>query len=71
MTPENFTYWLQGFAELNQSAPTDEQWTVIRDHLALVFKKVTPARGGVVDLGKTYFVDNLRFRDAQFLKTIC
>ena len=42
MTPEQFAYWLQGFAELNPGAPTQEQWQSIRDHLALVFTKVTP-----------------------------
>jgi hypothetical protein len=42
MTPDQFTYWLQGFAEINQEAPTKEQWEVIKDHLQLVFKKETP-----------------------------
>lgn len=42
MTPHDFTYWLQGFAELNQAPPTAEQWQAIRDHLATVFNKVTP-----------------------------
>ena len=42
MTPEQFTYWLQGFSELNKQPPTDLQWRIIRDHLALVFNKVTP-----------------------------
>jgi hypothetical protein len=42
MTPEQFAYWLQGFAELNQQAPNTEQWQAIRDHLSLVFKKETP-----------------------------
>lgn len=44
MTPEQFAYWLQGFAELNPQAPNAEQWQSIRDHLQLVFKKVTPER---------------------------
>lgn len=43
MTPEQFAYWLQGFAELNPQAPNAEQWQAIRDHLNLVFKKETPA----------------------------
>ena len=42
MTAENFTYWLQGFAEINKQAPTEEQWKIIKDHLQLVFKKETP-----------------------------
>ncbi|WP_250538792.1 MULTISPECIES: hypothetical protein [unclassified Caballeronia] len=43
MTPEQFSYWLQGFVELgNGAAPTPEQWKSIREHLDTVFKKVTP-----------------------------
>jgi hypothetical protein len=42
MTAEQFAYWLQGYAELNAEPPNAEQWQAIREHLALVFKKVTP-----------------------------
>lgn len=45
MTPEQFCYWLQGFVEINGPArthPTPQEWVVIKDHLALVFKKETP-----------------------------
>lgn len=42
MTSEQFTYWLQGFAELNDGPPSAEQWQMIQEHLALVFNKVTP-----------------------------
>jgi len=44
MTPEQFAYWLNGFAELNPSMeqPTAEQWKSITDHLKTVFVKVTP-----------------------------
>lgn len=42
MTPEQFVYWMQGFAELNVAPPTPQQWKAIRDHLALVFDKKTP-----------------------------
>lgn len=43
MTPENFCYWLQGFAEIqNPIEITKEQVQVIKDHLKLVFTKVTP-----------------------------
>lgn len=45
MTPEQFAYWLQGFAEINQKAPNEAQWTIIKDHLTTVFKKVTPGPG--------------------------
>jgi hypothetical protein len=42
MSPEQFVYWLQGFAELGGDKPTPEQWQAIKEHLAEVFKKVTP-----------------------------
>lgn len=42
MTPDQFVYWLQGFAELHPAPPSPEQWQAIRDHLALVFDKCTP-----------------------------
>lgn len=44
MTPEQFAYWLQGFAEIHTEPPTVAQWQVIRDHLAALFVKVTPDR---------------------------
>lgn len=43
MTSEQFAYWLQGFVELHGSEPTAEQWKQIKDHLQLVFVKVTPS----------------------------
>lgn len=49
MSPENFVYWLQGRAELlPDQPPTAEEWKMIREHLALVFKKVTPPLGNTV-----------------------
>lgn len=43
MTPEQFAYWLHGFAELTGDTPPNaEQWKSIREHLATIFKKVTP-----------------------------
>lgn len=42
MTPEQFAYWFQGFAELSPTPPTQEQWDSMRAHVATVFKKVTP-----------------------------
>lgn len=39
----NFAYWLQGFVELTRGqTPDPAQWKAIREHLDLVFKKVTP-----------------------------
>ena len=47
MTPEQFAYWLQGFAELNPNTPPNTtQWKQIQDHLNTVFKKETPLRVG-------------------------
>jgi hypothetical protein len=43
MTPEQFCYWLQGRAELMPDTPPSEsEWKMIGEHLAAVFKKVTP-----------------------------
>lgn len=48
MTSENFTYWLQGFFEISDSSKLDEkQVQIIKDHLALVFNKITPDRNGI------------------------
>lgn len=44
MTPEQFVYWLQGYAELGGPVPTPEQWQIITDHLKHVFDKRTPSR---------------------------
>ena len=47
MTTEQFVYWLQGFMEINDPdhiGPKETQ--IIKDHLALVFKKETPTRIG-------------------------
>ena len=42
MSDEQFCYWLQGFVELTGGKePTLDQWKVIKEHLQLVFKKVT------------------------------
>ena len=45
MTAEQFVYWLQGFMEINDPdriSPIETK--IIKDHLALVFKKETPVR---------------------------
>lgn len=56
MTPESFTYWLQGFVELSESnaVPNEQQWLMIKDHLKLVFDKKTPDRS-VEDILKDAF----------------
>ena len=43
MNHTEFTYWLQGFVEMNGGKdPTKEQWRMIKDHLQTCFVKVTP-----------------------------
>lgn len=45
MTPEQFTYWLQGYLEVEDPKVINERKVqIIKDHLNLVFKKVTPDR---------------------------
>lgn len=45
MNSTDFTYWLQGFVELQDSdSISDKQWAMIKDHLKLVFDKITPVR---------------------------
>lgn len=56
MTPDQFTYWLQGFVELNGSMPNEVQWKSITDHLKTVFNKVTPYRG-ITTLGSPTLSD--------------
>jgi hypothetical protein len=52
MTAENFAYWLQGFFEVSQADElTKEQVQEIKNHLKLVFNKVTP---NVYDVGYVY-----------------
>lgn len=42
MSERDFVYWFKGFIELNGGVPTELQWQQIKDHLDLVFNKVTP-----------------------------
>lgn len=45
MNAEQFTYWLQGFVEMNPNAMlTHTQWEIVKDHLKLVMDKQTPQR---------------------------
>lgn len=45
MTPEQFTYWLQGYLEVeNPKQLGIKETKIIKDHLKTVFKKVTPER---------------------------
>lgn len=43
MTSDQFAYWLQGFFELtNSNQLTEKQVLMIKEHLQLVFTKITP-----------------------------
>jgi uncharacterized protein YjaG (DUF416 family) len=63
VTPTEFCYWLQGCLELGAKELNEEQVKIIRDHLDLVFTKVTPKRQAKNDVAETF--DNIlkKFRD--------
>lgn len=46
MTEREFCYWLQGWFELGAGPEgmSEDQVRVIREHLELVFEKVTPSK---------------------------
>lgn len=54
MTELQFCYWLQGFAELAEDEPTVGQWETIKEHLALVFLKVTLDKAPLVTSPSTF-----------------
>jgi len=62
MTTDQFTYWLQGFLEISDAKKLNEkQVQIIKDHLDLVFTKVTPDRRPAIkglDLSKQMFQPN-------------
>lgn len=46
MSPQDFCFWLHGFFELSgKDELTPEQQKMVREHLDLVFEKVTPVLG--------------------------
>lgn len=54
MNEREFCYWLQGLFEVGGVKALDEtQVQIVKDHLALVFKKVTADRSGP-DLAEIY-----------------
>jgi hypothetical protein len=61
MTSEQFAYWMQGFAEMVNERPTEKQWTMIKDHLTLVFDKQTPDRKEEVE-------SKIRKQDIQLIR---
>jgi len=56
MTPEQFTYWLQGFFELSETTQfSPKQVQMVKDHLNLVFVKKTPVpTNPEVNINKAY-----------------
>ena len=51
MTPEQFTYWLQGFMEISKPTTLDETQTqIVKNYLGIVFDKQTPDRAFVPPL---------------------
>lgn len=44
MNAQRFCDWLQGYVEIDGNVPTEVQWQIIKDHLDLVYNKVTPVR---------------------------
>ena len=61
MNHNQFTYWLQGFVEMNGGKqPTKEQWQIIKDHLKLCFNKVTPTYPPVLIRQESYRPDPLQ-----------
>lgn len=50
-----FAYWLQGYVELHGGVPNGPQWNLIKEHLNLVFHKVTPELG---ELGQELLVED-------------
>lgn len=64
MNEREFCYWLQGLFEVGGVKALDEAQTqIVKDHLALVFKKVTYAalgvqpNGAIVPRGDAFTID--------------
>lgn len=70
MTPEQFCYWLQGYFEIGH-IDTDmmnaTQIQVVKEHLNLVFQKVTPDRVGIVGI-PAYKTPQPAYCDASYDK---
>lgn len=44
MKPEAFITWISGYIDLTNKVPSGVQWDIIREHLQLVFVKITSDR---------------------------
>ncbi len=53
MTPERFCDWLQGYAELDGNTPTPDQWKMIKEHLSLVYNKITSTKEEILSNSET------------------
>lgn len=71
MDPKEFAYWLQGYFEIEDPKTLDKkQVQIIKDHLDLVFKKVTPSRRVKIKSDFTKKVDKEKLmEDVQNLFT--
>lgn len=73
MTEREFCYWLQGLFEVGRMESLDVgQVQIIKDHLALVFSKVTPDRtpGKPIPLLNEYYRRQIPDRD-HLTRIIC
>jgi hypothetical protein len=61
VTAENFVFWLNGYFELGGENLSPQQVQIIKDHLALVFNKVTPS----YDLGETTIPQIQTYAESQ------
>lgn len=70
MTPSDYCWWLRGFCELSGLKSLNEkQFKMLKDHLDLVFTKITPDRDEQPEddstkppLGK--LIDYTKFRES-------
>ncbi|MDH5219214.1 MAG: hypothetical protein OEX19_16030 [Gammaproteobacteria bacterium] len=68
MTPEQFCYWLQGTMEImNPESLNAKQIQIIKDHLQLVFNKVTPDRGKIFRDPTEYELPNITCTDPKLI----
>jgi hypothetical protein len=78
MPPIEFVFWLSGFADINETAPTQEQWNAIRDRLSCTVQnaRTTQKPSAVQDGGLEFHyesfddkdkVDNRPFRNGKLV----
>ena len=66
MSPENLCFWLQGFLEISNDDAQElsaRQVQIIKDHLALVFKKETPTYTMTTAVVVPYVDPNGKYRE--------